>query len=141
MALTGKIMDFFADKAMTIPAFPRTKVKAISDDSGIGLDAILSNIENRVVEAATTETYKGTFLTSSWSSEAPYTQTITVSGVLSTDYPFVDIDLSNTNNSTDVIEAWRLVGRCTVDSDNTVIAYCYEEKPTVDIPIIFKVVR
>ena len=141
MALTGKIMDFFADKAMTIAAFPRTKVKAISDDSGIGLDVILSNIENRVVEAATTETYKGTFLANGWSSEAPYTQTITVSGVLSTDYPFVDIDLSDTNNSTGVIEAWRLVGRCTVESDNTVIAYCYEEKPTVDIPIIFKVVR
>jgi hypothetical protein len=41
MALTGKIMDFFADKAMTIPAFPRTKVKAISDDNGVGLGALL----------------------------------------------------------------------------------------------------
>ena len=43
MALTGKIMDFFTDKAMTIPAFPRTKVKAVSDDSGVGLDAILNS--------------------------------------------------------------------------------------------------
>lgn len=41
MALTGKIMDFFADKAMTIPAFPRTKVKAVSDDNGIGLGVLL----------------------------------------------------------------------------------------------------
>ena len=41
MALTGKIMDFFADKAMTIPAFPRTKVKAISDDNNVGLNALL----------------------------------------------------------------------------------------------------
>lgn len=41
MALTGKIMDFFADKAMTIPAFPRTKVKAVSDDNGVGLNVLL----------------------------------------------------------------------------------------------------
>ena len=44
MALTGKIMDFFADKAMTIPAFPRTKVKAISDDNNVGLNVILDNL-------------------------------------------------------------------------------------------------
>lgn len=43
MALTGKIMDFFADKAMTIPAFPRTKVKAISDDNNVGLNVLLDN--------------------------------------------------------------------------------------------------
>lgn len=43
MSLTGKIMDFFADKAMTIPAFPRTKVKAVSDDNNVGLDAILDS--------------------------------------------------------------------------------------------------
>ena len=43
MALTGKIMDFFADKAMTIPAFPRTKVKAVSDDNNVGLNVILDN--------------------------------------------------------------------------------------------------
>ena len=41
MALTGKIMDFFADKAMTIPAFPRTKVKAVSDDNNVGLNVLL----------------------------------------------------------------------------------------------------
>lgn len=41
MALIGKIMDFFADEAMTTPAFPRTKVKAVSDDNGVGLSALL----------------------------------------------------------------------------------------------------
>ena len=51
MALTGKIMDFFADKAMTIPAFPRTKVKAISDDDGVGLNVLLENIDNKIDES------------------------------------------------------------------------------------------
>ena len=43
MALTGKIMDFFSDKAMTIPAFPRTKVKAVSDENGVGLNVLLDD--------------------------------------------------------------------------------------------------
>lgn len=47
MALTGKIMDFFADKAMTIPAFPRTKVKAISDDDNVGLNVLLDNKQEK----------------------------------------------------------------------------------------------
>lgn len=101
------------------------------DEAFIELDA----------KKAESETYKGTFSSSGWSSSAPYTQTITVNGVLSTDYPFVDIDLSEVSDATAVIEAWKMVGRCTVSADNKVIAYCYEEKPTVAIPIVFKVVR
>lgn len=90
---------------------------------------------------AVTRTYKGTFSATGWSENAPFTQEITVEGILSTDYPFVDIDLSEVENATAVIEGWTLVGRCTVSADNTVIAYCYEEKPEADIPIVFKVVR
>lgn len=43
-ATTDKITILFADKAMTIPAFPRTKIKAVSDDNGVGLDAILNGV-------------------------------------------------------------------------------------------------
>ena len=46
MALTGKIVDFFTDKAKTIPAFPRTKVKAVSDDNGVGLGVLLDKKSN-----------------------------------------------------------------------------------------------
>lgn len=59
MALTGKIMDFFADKAMTIPAFPRTKVKAVSDDNGIGLNALLDGKQERHIVATATLTSSG----------------------------------------------------------------------------------
>ena len=44
MSITGKITNLFVDKAMTIPAFPRTKIKAVSDDNGVGLDAILNGM-------------------------------------------------------------------------------------------------
>ena len=38
---TGKIKTLFSDKEKTEALFPRTKVSAISDDNGVGLDAIM----------------------------------------------------------------------------------------------------
>ena len=51
MALIGKIKTLFLDESKTTPVFPRTKVKAISDDNGIGLDAILEEIRSTEVIA------------------------------------------------------------------------------------------
>lgn len=92
-------------------------------------------------EKATTETLKGILLASGWSESAPFMQTVTIEGMLSEDYPFVDINLSDVEDPQKAIEGWNMVGRVTVDSDHTIIAYCYEEAPTVDIPVVFKVVR
>ena len=89
----------------------------------------------------TTETYKTTLLVSNWSESEPFEQIGQVVGLLSTDYPFVDIDLSEVEDAQSVIECWNMVGRVTVNSDDSIVAYCYSEKPTVDIPIVFKVVR
>ncbi len=38
---TGKIKTLFSDKEKTEALFPRTKVKAITDDNGTGLDVLL----------------------------------------------------------------------------------------------------
>ena len=92
-------------------------------------------------QKATTATYKGKLLASGWSDTAPFTQTVSIPGILSTDYPFVDIDLSEEENVLSVIEGWTMVGRMAVVENDAVVAYCYEGKPDVDIPVIFKVVR
>lgn len=44
MSLVGKIKTLFSDKEKTEPMFPRTKVKAVSDDEGVGLNVILENM-------------------------------------------------------------------------------------------------
>lgn len=98
-------------------------------------------IEKLKNDKAETDTYKCILVTGGWSDAAPYTQTVFVDGLLSTDYPFVDIDLSEVADAQSVIEGWNMVGRLTVSGDNSIIAYCYEEAPAVDIPIVFKVVR
>ncbi len=98
-------------------------------------------IMQEVGKKASTASYVGTLTAAGWSGSAPYTQTITVPGILATDNPFVDVNLSGVTNGTSILEAWILVGRLTVTADNTVVAYCYEDKPEVNIPILFKVVR
>lgn len=136
-----------ADYAETNPK-SAAYVKNKPDDAIQKAQTTADNAQNAANNAisvanskAITRTYKGTFSASSWSEEAPFVQEIPVDGILSTDYPFVDIDLSDVEDAAAVIEGWTLVGRCTVSADNTVIAYCYEEAPAVDIPIVFKVVR
>ena len=47
---------------------------------------------------------------------------------------------TSTSVGTALTEAWALVGRITTAAGK-ITAYCYEEKPTTNIPIILKVVR
>lgn len=89
---------------------------------------------------AETASYKTTLLASGWSGSAPYTQTVNVSGILATDEPFIDVYLEGVSDGTAIIEAWAVVGRVSTANDS-ITAYCYEEKPEVDIPVLMKVVR
>lgn len=94
-----------------------------------------------VGKKASTASYTGTFTAAGWSGSAPYSQAITVPGILGTDEPWVDIDMSKVPAGVDAEEAWNFVGRVTASADNTIVAYCNKEKPEVDLPIILKVVR
>lgn len=100
-----------------------------------------ADLSVNISKKAETASYTGTFSANGWSANAPYTQTITVTGLLSTDNPIVDVNLDGVSNGSSIIEVWTYVGRIAVTANNTVVGYCYEEKPTVDIPIILKVVR
>jgi hypothetical protein len=77
-----------------------------------------------------------------WSTSAPYTQTVSMNGIKASDNPVVDINMASatTSNSSDLIAAWGLVGRIATNN-NSITAYCYEEKPTVDISVNLMVVK
>lgn len=102
-------------------------------------------VERLSCNGGCSNSFKAMLPVSGWGSEVPYTQTIQVDGLLSTDEPFVDIDLSGgfgqVSDLLYVMENYYKVGRFTVSADNTLTAYCYEEKPTSGIPIMLKVVR
>jgi len=92
---------------------------------------------------ATTATYSVCFKASDWTVGDPHTQRVFLDGILKTDNPFADVDLSRATNGDEAsldLEMWNLIGRIAV-GDGDVTAYCYTDVPTDDIYVILKVVR
>ncbi len=80
-------------------------------------------------------------LDTSWSgSAAPYSKSVTVTGILETDTPIIDVVMSGTY-ATDKArqEAWAHIYRA-VTSNNSITFYA-NEKPTAELPVQIKVVR
>lgn len=70
-----------------------------------------------------------------------YTQEISVTGILETDTPTIDIILSdNIETAKSQIEAWACVSRITTSTDKIKV-YCYDTSPTIQIPIQVLCVR
>lgn len=108
-----------------------------STSSVMSQDAVTTQLNTK----ATTNLYTATLLSSGWSSSAPYTQTVSVSGILSTDTPIADVVLDVvTSTAMAQISAWMCVSNIET-ADGSITATCLEEKPTIDIPIQLKVVR
>ena len=82
-----------------------------------------------------------------WSTSIPHNQTVKISNntgvpiVEDSDYPFVDVNLNNVSDQQSAIEGWGLVGRVTVSANDQITAYCYDDIPEVDVPLILRVVR
>lgn len=79
---------------------------------------------------------------SNWSSSAPYTQTVNIEGMRSTDVPIIDLNISGGSDSTveGRITSWGRVSYFST-GDGTLTAVCRKEKPTNSFDITIKVVR
>lgn len=88
-----------------------------------------------------TASYTATISTTWSGTSAPYTQAVTVTGMLAADKPFIAPVLSTTV-ATALLqkEAWNQVGKIDTAA-NKITVTCYEEKPTIAIPIQLMVVR
>ena len=104
-------------------------------------DAI-TKVNNKAEAKATTLTLTTTIVASAFEGKtAPYTQKISLSGVKGTDNPLVGVVYSNnTATALDQQDSWSSVSRIET-GDGYIIVSCYEDKPTVNIPIQVKIVR
>jgi hypothetical protein len=92
----------------------------------------LGHVKHAVLTATLDTTWSGT--------SAPYTKTVSVSGILSTDTPIIDVVMSGTYSTDEArIEAWGHIYRA-VTADGSITFYAIE-KPAVSLPIQIKVVR
>ena len=130
----------FTDTIYTHPANHSPSIITQDSSNRFVSDTEKSNW-NSVDQKAEAVNYTTTIPHTSWTgSEAPFTKTVTVTGMLSTDTPVIDIVPTGVY-VTDVAigENWGLVYRVKTDIDSVTV-YTHEV-PAVDIPIVLKVVR
>ena len=85
--------------------------------------------------------YTTTIPTSGWSSSAPYTVSISITGIQSSDIPHISPVYSTTASARkSQKEAWSAVSMITTGTDAITI-YCDDKKPTTSIPIQIEVIR
>ena len=145
-SLSGKIRTFVVDKSLSVSG-ACADAKATGDAIAAIEGADLTQIEKDIVSAqktadskAETKTYTAT-VTTSWTPDGDYYyQDISVTGILATDNPVVDI-LPGSDNAANLLysEAISRVFRISV-SANGIRVWAKEETVTA-CPIQLKVVR
>lgn len=121
--------------------FAGTKEEWMASVIGNGWVEAVNSLEATVATKATVKHFTGTLLADGWTgTSAPFSQAITVSGILETDKPKVDVVISSTYATAETeVEAWGYVYRI-VTSQNGVTAYA-TEKPEVSLNIQMEVIR
>ena len=82
-----------------------------------------------------------TLLAGGWSSDAPYTQVLTLEDIMETDVPVISCGepetLSSENFKT-ITKNYAMIDRA-VTGDRSITFYCYSKRPTADIPLFIKI--
>ena len=88
MAVNGEIRQLYADREKTKPIYPRVCSGSVVFESGNSLEALEESVENHSsnIQSAQSDIDKLKFLiikleADGWSGSAPYTQTVSVSGM------------------------------------------------------------
>lgn len=134
VATSGSYSDL--SNTPNVPSVVQTTGSSTTDT--MSQDAITTALSGK----ASVSTYNITLLSSGWTgSSAPYTQTVSVSGILSTDNVFAYVILSS-STSTALNESgqWGFVSQMTT-SNGSITAKCLEFKPNIDLNISLIVIR
>lgn len=134
VATSGSYSDL--SNTPNVPSVVQTTGSSTTDT--MSQDAITTALSGK----ASVSTYNITLLASGWSgSSVPYTQTVSVSGILSTDNVFAYVILSSgTSTALNESAQWGFVSQMTT-SNGSITAKCLEFKPNVDLNISLIVIR
>jgi hypothetical protein len=95
------------------------------------------------ISAAATASYTATLTVAGWTgTAAPYTQEATVAGILASDSPFVDVDMTGLASADDMTaaqDAFGLILKATAGAGK--ITFVASDKPDVALTVKIKVVR
>ena len=133
---TGDV--FLYHSSADIVALDESKVEGLGDN----LESAVIALNNKAEGKANTTTLNVLITASAFEGgTSPFIQTIEVEGILETDNPVAGVTYSDdTELALKQREAWGSVSRIKCNN-NSITVYCYEDKPTIDIPIQLKIVR
>lgn len=134
------IVDNAEELGGQLPSY-YAKAEDVSDLNDFVFTTI-PNLDGKISQKATAKNFTATIPTTGWSSSAPYTNTITVSGMLASDSNFPVSPVYSTELATRKLqsEAWNKVTMIVAGADSIVVT-CDEEIPATEIPIQITVVR
>ena len=97
-----------------------------------------NDTNSAIVELRSVKT--ATIPSSGWSSSAPYTQTINVSGIASNDTPVISMQVTGSPSAATVKNMSKSYGYIdrAVSGNGNITFYCYNKKPSVNISISIK---
>ena len=104
----------------------------------VSLDRLQETIDQLKTRVPTVLNYTITLGTSWSGSAAPYTQAVTVNGILATDTPILDL-VTTTSGYSDEETAWSNIFKAVASTD--IITFYAKDKTTKSISINVKVVR
>lgn len=115
---------------------------AIAVEEGFSGDetAWLNSLKGITTVTSSAVNLTGTLTANGWSDTAPYTQTVTVTGLAEDGYPILDL-ITSTDTTTGIDEnkQWTYITKATT-AENTLTVKCYEKKPTIALNFVIKVV-
>lgn len=112
-----------------------------SDLSTVATSGSYSDLSNKPTIPSVSN-YSATLLSSGWvGASAPYTQTINVTGILSTDNTLANIVLSSdTTTAQSQLTNWAYVSKMETSNDS-VTATCFDSKPSIDLNVSLMSIR
>lgn len=117
-----------------------TDYQAPLGEGSVTKTMLASDVTASALGGAVVKTFTATVATGWSGSAAPYTKAVTISGLLASDNPIVDLVTSSTYSTAEAqIEAWGYVYGAVTSADT--LTFYATDKPTVALPIQVKVVR
>ena len=125
------------DQSIATTKFVQTVLKAVKTT----IENTISSLSTIVSGKANTTTYNTTIENTGWEgSTAPFTKNISVSGIVSSDNPIIDIVQSGVfADDENLIAEWSKITR--IVSEENILTVTANAIPTVNIPIQIKVVK
>ena len=145
MAINGEIRQLYADREKTKPIYPRVSSNAVFLGNGNSLEALEASVENHSSNIQSAQSDIGNLKyvlvslpASGWSGSAPYTQTVSVSGMTADWVPGIptvvlgsNVDVSALLTATEALGCIKMI----TSADGTLTFTAPEEKPSVSLTL------